>query len=447
MVSTVSVLEGLRAGDVVAEKYRLTTPLGEGGMGVVWAAEHLVTRRPVALKLLRDPPSRGRRDPRRAERMRERALREARASVAVGDPRVLPIDDVLEHEGRTVLVMDRLHGETLRARLDRESKLPYVEALPLLVDLAGAIRAAHAKGVVHRDLKPDNVFLLATPVEGSVVRLLDLGIAKLAKDVLGDDMDTPLTTTGAMLGTPYYMSPEQGFGETDLDARSDAWSFGVLAYEVLAGVRPVRGENLGQVLKAIAQGARPPLEGATSGVPSAVCHAIDALLVSDRDARGTLEGFVDACAAPDDDEGDRASTKAGPRPALPVARRRTALAFAAALTLAVGASGLVVARRFASAPEPSVQPEPRAVAAVASSPHAALPSPVVPSSSPLPDLPSPVASASTPLRVPGPPVAGASARTTKPAVAASPSTAPSTPVAPGASVGRGPAGVVVTPPF
>ncbi|MBL9109473.1 MAG: hypothetical protein JNM74_09395, partial [Myxococcales bacterium] len=119
-----SVLEGLRAGDVVAEKYRLTTPLGEGGMGVVWAAEHLVTRRPVALKLLRDLPSRGRRDPRRAERMRERALREARASVAVEDPRVLPIDDVLEHEGRTVLVMARLHGETLRARLDRETKIP-----------------------------------------------------------------------------------------------------------------------------------------------------------------------------------------------------------------------------------------------------------------------------------------------------------------------------------
>ena len=139
--------------------------------------------------------------------MRERALREARASVAVEDPRVLPIDDVLEHEGRTVLVMARLHGETLRARLDRETKIPAVDALPLLVDLAGAIAAAHAKGVVHRDLKPDNVFLLTTPVEGSVVRLLDLGIAKLAKDVLGDDMDTPLTTTGAMLGTPYYMSP------------------------------------------------------------------------------------------------------------------------------------------------------------------------------------------------------------------------------------------------
>lgn len=437
-----SVLEGLRAGDVVAEKYRLTTPLGEGGMGVVWAAEHLVTRRPVALKLLRDPPSRGRRDPRRAERMRERALREARASVAVGDPRVLPIDDVLEHEGRTVLVMDRLHGETLRARIDRETKIPYDEALPLLVDLAGAISAAHAKGVVHRDLKPDNVFLLTTPVEGSVVRLLDLGIAKLAKDVLGDDMDTPLTTTGAMLGTPYYMSPEQGFGETDLDARSDAWSFGVLAYEVLAGVRPVRGENLGQVLKAIAQGARPPLEGATSGVPSAVCHAIDALLVSDREARGSLTGFVDACAPPQDREPPRASE--GPRPALVAARPRTAWAFVAALTVAVGASGLGVARRFSSGPEPSVQPEPRAVAAVVTSatePHAA---PVVPSASASPTISAaPVASPSTPLRAPGPLAVVSASRAAKPVVSA----APATSAAPAGSVGRGAGGVVVTPPF
>ncbi|MBK8216409.1 MAG: protein kinase [Myxococcales bacterium] len=440
-----SVLEGLRAGDVVAEKYRLTTPLGEGGMGVVWAAEHLVTRRPVALKLLRDLPSRGRRDPRRAERMRERALREARASVAVEDPRVLPIDDVLEHEGRTVLVMARLHGETLRARLDRETKIPAGDALPLLVDLAGAIAAAHAKGVVHRDLKPDNVFLLATPVEGSVVRLLDLGIAKLAKDVLGDDMDTPLTTTGAMLGTPYYMSPEQGFGETDLDARSDAWSFGVLAYEVLAGVRPVRGDNLGQVLKAIAQGARPPLEGATSGVPRAVCHAIDALLVSDREARGSLARFVDACASTDAPEATHSPE--GPRPVFGEARRRTGLALAAALFLAVGASGTMAARRLASAPAPTVQPEPRAAAAIVASPSETSPSPSASPSSSAPSLlsASPVASASTPARAPMPPptTAGSTAPGPKSVVSA----APSAPVAPVGSVGRGPAGVVVTPPF
>jgi serine/threonine protein kinase len=446
VVSTVSVLEGLRAGDVVAEKYRLTTPLGEGGMGVVWAAEHLVTRRPVALKLLRDLPSRGRRDPRRAERMRERALREARASVAVEDPRVLPIDDVLEHEGRTVLVMARLHGETLRARLDRETKIPYLDALPLLVDLAGAISAAHAKGVVHRDLKPDNVFLLTTPVEGSVVRLLDLGIAKLAKDVLGDDMDTPLTTTGAMLGTPYYMSPEQGFGETDLDARSDAWSFGVLAYEVLAGVRPVRGDNLGQVLKAIAQGARPPLEGATSGVPAAVCHAIDALLVSDREARGSLTRFVDACASANDREATRPSE--GPRTVFGEARRRTGLALAVALFLAVGVSGTVAARRLASAPAPTVQPEPRAAAAIVASPSETSPSPTAaPSSSaPSSSSASPVASASTPARAPMlPPMTGGSAaHAPKPVGSAASSSAP---VAPVGSVGRGPAGVVVTPPF
>ena len=244
MVSPIRLDDGLREGTVIAEKYRLVSLLGEGGMGVVWAAEHVVTKRKVALKLLR-PRVRTGRGRAKDERVRERALREARASVAVGDPRVLPIDDVLEHAGEAVLVMERLVGETLRVRMDRVPKLPYADARPLLVALAEAMCAAHEKGVVHRDLKPDNVFLLAKPSAEVPLKVLDFGIAKLTAEVL-DDLDTPLTTTGAMLGTPVYMSPEQGFGESDIDARSDAWSFGVLAYEMLAGRAPFNGPSLGE---------------------------------------------------------------------------------------------------------------------------------------------------------------------------------------------------------
>jgi serine/threonine-protein kinase len=278
---------------VIAGKYRLGPMLGEGGMGVVYAATHLVTGKEVALKLLR--PGRRVKTDADAARARERALREARASVAVRDPRVLGIDDVLDHDDALVLVMERLHGETLRARLDREKKLAYATARPLLVELAEAVVAAHRAHVVHRDLKPDNVFLLApaTSKGACEVRVLDFGIAKWMAD---DDPEAPqapaLTTTGAMLGTPMYMSPEQAFGERDVDERADAWAFGVLAFEVLAGERPVSGENLGQVLKAIATGTRPPLAERVTDAPLHVCQAVDRLLVSDRDARGSLAEFL-----------------------------------------------------------------------------------------------------------------------------------------------------------
>jgi serine/threonine-protein kinase len=247
-----------------------------------------------------------------------------------------------------------------------------------------------------------------------------------------------------MLGTPYYMSPEQGFGEADLDSRSDAWSFGVLAYEVLAGVRPVRGENLGQVLKSISQGARPPLEGATEGVPPAVCHAIDALLVSDRESRGSLASFVEACAAPRDLGPSQEDVPRAPRRSAGLVKRRPAvLVAAAALALVVGSSGLVVARLGAGASAVPVRAEPSGSTAVATKPPDAIPAAVpsappvsVSSSSPTAQVHVPPADASPPPRASAPPP-------TKPV--SSPSPAP--PSVPTGSVGRGAGGVVVTPPF
>ncbi len=437
---------------MISGKYRLGPLLGEGGMGVVYAATHLVTGKDVALKLLR--PGRRVKNEADAARARERALREARASVAVRDPRVLGIDDVLDHDDALVLVMDRLHGETLRARLDREKKLAYEVARPILVDLAEAILAAHEAHVVHRDLKPDNVFLLASAraaTSGACeVRVLDFGIAKWMTD---EDPDAPsapaLTTTGAMLGTPMYMSPEQAFGERDVDARADAWAFGVLAFEALAGERPVAGDNLGQVLKAIATGTRPPLAERDTDAPAHVCQAVDRLLVSDRDARGSLAEALGALRSDgplreEGPEGPLARAVSVAPPGLGTSQAQSAslevrppkwlVALGLGLVALTVAGGLLV---FAA--RPVVPPPDAPRGAATTEPHPVAP-PVAPSTS----VPSP---GSTPIATVAVVPSGRPPPSSSPKLA---STAKASPAA-GPSAGpvdtRGAGGTVVAPPF
>lgn len=454
-------MERVSEGTVIAGKYRLGPLLGEGGMGVVYAATHLVTGKDVALKLLR--PGRRVKTEADASRARERALREARASVAVRDSRVLGIDDVLDHDDALVLVMDRLHGETLRARLDRESKLPYAVARPLLVELAEAVLAAHAAHVVHRDLKPDNVFLLASPKSTNdtcEVRVLDFGIAKWMAD---DDPEAPstpaLTTTGAMLGTPMYMSPEQAFGERDVDARADAWAFGVLAFEALAGERPVTGENLGQVLKAIATGTRPPLAERGTDAPPLVCLAVDRLLVSDRDARGTLAELLSALRSDEPVRDDRPVSE-GPLvgavsvapPGLATSRVEPSTSFEERPKkwLAAGAAGLGVLTfavvSFVFAARPSATP-PASVGSAAEPPRATA------TTAPRPALPPVAPSASVPAPGSGPSAtvtlapSGRLPPSSSPKVASTIKAAPAAGPSAGPTDTRGAGGTVVAPPF
>jgi serine/threonine-protein kinase len=222
-------------------------------MGAVWAATHTVTGKAVALKFLLgagDDPG-----------MRERLLREARAVCAVMHPNVVPVHDVLELEGGApALVMDILSGESLSAKLVREGTLPQDEVVRIAIDVLSALEAAHARGIIHRDLKPDNIFLARTP--GSKVddiKVLDFGIAKVTTLNEGDAQAAALTRTDAMVGTPYYMAPEQVYGEKDIDPRSDLWSIGIVLYECLAGVRPTEGTNLGQIFKLVTIGPIPSL--------------------------------------------------------------------------------------------------------------------------------------------------------------------------------------------
>jgi serine/threonine-protein kinase len=239
-------------------------------MGQVWAAKHEVTGKEVALKLLKSE----------RDEDRKRLLREARAACTVKHPGIAVVHDVTElDDGSPLLVMDLLEGEPLRSRLLRGA-LPLDETAKILSQVASAVGAAHARGIVHRDLKPDNVFLCAD----GTVKVLDFGVAK----VITTDHDADaagLTASGSMLGTPYYMAPEQAFGEKDVDARADLWALGVMIYECLSGERPTQADNLGQILKIITTRSFRPLGDRVEGLPHEIASLVERCMRLDKSDR------------------------------------------------------------------------------------------------------------------------------------------------------------------
>lgn len=274
----------LEPGTIIADRYRLDRLLGQGGMGVVWAATHAITRRTVAMKFVRSSLQQ------RAE-LRRRLLREAHAVAAVRHPNVVEILDVFELDSDTpVIVMALLQGETLGQRLAREPRLSMAEAAGYLLPTISAIGTAHARGIVHRDLKPDNIYL-SHEAAGRWVRVLDFGIAKL----LGIDHaphDSMSTQTGSTLGTPSYMAPEQAAGEKDVDHRADIWALGVIAYECLSGMRPIEGENAGQVIMRLMTTGITPLSRVTRGLPKDVTSLVDRMLA--RDVKRRCQDLLEA---------------------------------------------------------------------------------------------------------------------------------------------------------
>jgi serine/threonine-protein kinase len=282
-------------GTVIADRYRLDYPLGEGGTGVVWAATHMLMGRPIALKLLKAT------EPDDVRRF----LREARLTAMLHHPNIVEVHDLLELPGGgCAMVMELLNGESLRTRFRRERTLSLPEAARLLLPIASALAAVHAQGIIHRDLKPENVFLQAHPDRDSreppTVKVLDFGLAKSLEG--GTGTTSKLTRTGALLGTPYYMSPEQVFAEKDIDARADLWALGVMLYEALAGVRPIEGTSFGQIFRVITTGTIRPLEQLVPGLPPPIAALVAGLLQRDRRARladlGTVLGVLRAFAGP-----------------------------------------------------------------------------------------------------------------------------------------------------
>jgi serine/threonine-protein kinase len=366
-------LANLAAGQIIAGRYRLERALGEGGMGVVWAARHAVTRKPVALKFLKSAA-------RERPETRQRFLREARAASAVRHPSVVDVHDVLELEdGSPVMVMDLLEGETLAARLAREHTLPLAEVARIMVPVCAAVGSAHALGIVHRDLKPDNVFLCAQGGGAEAVKVLDFGIAKLTATEGDAAQSGSVTNTGVLLGTPFYMAPEQMFGERNIDHRADLWAIGVILYEALTGGRPTHGSNVGQVFKMVAKEEIVPLRKVAPTLPEAVLDLVAKLLQHHRERRpadlrevvSVLSAYTSAHAEPfgapkpiaesvaisptgsvkprnDSDEAHAATVDASPQP-----RRWLRPVVLGAAVVAV-ASGVAVVSLRQPAPSPAV---------------------------------------------------------------------------------------------
>lgn len=274
------------------DRYVIESPLGEGARGEVYAAKDTRLRRKVALKVLRKEADV---EPEEWQKAVARMLREARSAAALTHPNIVAVYDVGEHEGLPFIAMELVAGKTLRALIGRD--VPLGERIDLLLQIALALAAAHAEGVVHRDVKPENVMVR----EDGVAKVLDFGIARRLPSALsastGDSTQTRLsrlTGDGGFVGTPAYMSPEQLLGH-EIDARADQFSWGVIAYELIAGNLPFRTDRggIGMVTSILNDEPRP-----LAGVPDSLVSLIFRALAKSPDDRfASMEELAEALAS------------------------------------------------------------------------------------------------------------------------------------------------------
>ena len=273
-------------GKVLGGKYRLISLLGQGGMGRVFAAEHILLGRQVAVKLLH-PALEG------DAELAERFLREARSASSIEHPGIIDVLDADRDEsGALYMVMELLQGESLSDFLKRKQVVDPPEAVELARQVLDALYCAHEQGIIHRDLKPDNIFLVAEGGRGSRVRILDFGISKAMS---GGEEDLKLTRTGVVLGTPHYMAPEQARGSQELDHRIDIWAIGVILYQMLAGHRPYPGSSYNEVMLKIAVDPVPSLAAAAPDLPPSLVRCVEGALEKDPSQRyGSVAEMVQA---------------------------------------------------------------------------------------------------------------------------------------------------------
>jgi len=247
----------MQVDSILAGKYRLLSQIGRGGMGAVWKAEHLDLRAPVAIKLI---------DPTLAGELEAggRFLREAQSAAVLRSPHVVQILDYGVDEKTRIpfIAMELLEGESLAARLQRVQRLSPVAAARIVTHVARALSRAHEAGIIHRDLKPHNIFLVQNEDE-EIAKVLDFGIAKATALM---QTGHPATQPGSVLGTPYYMSPEQISGSRELDYQTDLWAVAVIAYECLSGRRPFESSTpVGLAIQICTR--RAPLASSFAAVP------------------------------------------------------------------------------------------------------------------------------------------------------------------------------------
>ncbi len=299
------LLKGAKLGSYVIED-----KLGEGGMGVVYTAVHTRLNRRAVIKVLRKHLADNAQVARRFEN-------EANAAASIGHPGIVEIYDIGQApDGSLFIVMELLKGESLQERLDRERRLPCEQAVEIVRHCASALAAAHDEGIVHRDLKPDNIFMVADPMMpgGERAKLLDFGIAKLA----GDGLATTMTATGAVMGTPHYMSPEQCEGAGKVDHRTDLYALGCILFQMLTGRPPFVEEGVGQYIVAHVTKPPPAIDALAPGVPRAVAQVVSRLLAKRADDRfESASALVEALDAALAESGKPGEAEATP---VPVAR-------------------------------------------------------------------------------------------------------------------------------
>jgi tRNA A-37 threonylcarbamoyl transferase component Bud32 len=362
-------------GTVLAGRYEVLRRIGEGGMGAVYEARHALIGKRVAVKVLLEKFH-------AKSDFVARLLQEARLASSIGHEHIVDVTDFgTTDDGRSFVVMEFLDGESLADLERREAPLPIERSLRIARQAASALGAAHAKGIFHRDVKPENLYLIRRG-DADFVKVVDFGISKAVKPGGDEGAESyRLTHTGLLLGTPLYMSPEQARGEEDLDHRVDIWALGVLLYESLTGEVPFRANNYLQIISQVLthEPASPARLRPELGIPDAVDAVVMRAMDKDRARRyqtmAELERDLERLLAGDQNVGlpPVVAGTSAPRMA-----PRWPLALTAGLLLAVGVS--VALHR----PPPLAHPAAAAVAPPAAIPVQPAPPPAAPVATPAP---------------------------------------------------------------
>ena len=282
--------DALPPGTVIGGRYTVSAPLGVGGMSTVYDAHDGWTGRRVALKVL---------NPTLAlhGEVVARFVQEAHAAAAFSHPNIVEVLEVNEDRalGTYFIAQEFLDGMDLGRWTERGGAISPAEAVAIVTPVMSALVAVHARGIVHRDIKPENVFLAVGPDGATVPKLIDFGVSKMADAMLGPN---GRTRAGLAIGTPEYMSPEQARGDTDVDARSDVWSMGVMLFQLLTGRTPFEAATQTLLLVAIITEPPTPIARVNPALPPALCAVVDRALQPDRARRyQSMQELLDAVSA------------------------------------------------------------------------------------------------------------------------------------------------------
>ena len=274
-------------GFTLIDKYKVLRPIGRGGMGEVYEAQHVELGKRVAVKVMLGKYAED------SEAI-ARFKREALAASRIGNPHIIDVSDIgTTHDGRSFVVMEFLDGQPLSNVIERGGPMPAWRAIDVMRQVLRAVHVAHQKGIIHRDLKPDNIFLVTQDQQQDFVKLLDFGISKIV-DLDAEVAATKLTTTGVVMGTPLYMAPEQAMGNPT-DHHADIYACGVMLYEMLAGKPPFDGQTYAVLVAKLLTSEPQPLDQLRAGLPRSLVNAVHKALQKEPEDRfSSAEQFAQA---------------------------------------------------------------------------------------------------------------------------------------------------------